>query len=44
MDMIPEDRVDYLVEQGLEGTADLLASLPLKPSTRLQRIMLENSA
>jgi hypothetical protein len=44
IDMIPGDRVDYLAEQGLDRTADLLASLPVKPSTRLQRIMMENSA
>ncbi len=44
IDMIPEDRVDYLVEQGLENTADLLVAMPRKPSSRLKRIMLENSA
>ena len=43
IDMIPGDRVDYLAEQGLDLTSDLLASLPVKPSTRLQRIMMENS-
>lgn len=43
IDMIPGDQVDYLAEQGLEGTIDLLAALPVKPSTRLQRIMKENS-
>ncbi len=44
IDMVPGDRVDYLAEQGLDRTADLLASLPVKPSTRFQRIMTENSA
>jgi hypothetical protein len=43
MDMIPGDQVDYLAEQGLGQTLDLLASLPVKPSTRLQRIMTENT-
>jgi hypothetical protein len=43
IDMVPEDRVDYLAEQGLDLTTDLLASLPVKPSTRFQRIMMENS-
>jgi hypothetical protein len=44
IDMIPNDRVDYLAEQGLEQTMDLLASLPVKPTTRLQRILMENTA
>jgi len=44
IDMVPGDRVDYLAEQGLDMTADLLASLPVKPSTRFQRILIENSA
>jgi hypothetical protein len=44
IDMIPGDQVDYLAEQGLGQTLDLLASLPVKPSTRLQRILTENTA
>ena len=44
MDMIPDDRVDYLAEQGLPETMDMLASLPVKPSTRLQRILMEHTA
>ena len=44
IDMVPGDQVDYLAEQGLDLTMDLLAALPVNPSTRLQRIMTENSA
>jgi hypothetical protein len=44
IDMIPDNRVDYLVEQGLTETADLLVSLPKQPNARLRRILLENSA
>jgi len=43
IDLSPEDRVDYLAEQGLDKTADLLVSLPTKPSSRLRNIMRENS-
>jgi len=44
IDMVPGEQVDYLAEQGLDQTIDLLASLPTRPSTRLERILMENSA
>ena len=43
IDMIPGDRVDYLAEQGLEQTSDLLANLPENPSLRLRNIYWEHS-
>jgi len=43
IDMIPEDRVDYLAEQGLDQTSDLIANLPGNPSLRLRNIYWENS-
>ena len=43
IDMVPGDRVDYLAEQGLDQTADLVAGLPAKPELRLRNIYWENS-
>lgn len=43
IDMVPEDRVDFLAEQGLDQTADLVAGLPKKPELRLRNIYWENS-
>ena len=44
MDMVPGDRFEFLVEQDLQSTADLLVSMPKKPTNRFRKIMWENSA
>jgi hypothetical protein len=44
IDMDPRQRHGYLVEQGLDMTADMIANLPIKPDARLQSIFWENSA